>query len=515
MKLITTILSIACLFLSASALAECRDSVFAGAFYPESATLLKKMAGEYIANAKVEKDGLPQGQLMGIISPHAGYPYSGPVAGYAYKLLEGQTFDTVIVLGPNHRLVGFNSVSVWNKGSFKTPLGEIPIDIEMADAIIKENPTKFIFHPNAHSQEHSIEVQLPFLQIALKDFKLVPIVVGDYSQNTCKELASAIFKSIGNKKVLIVASTDLSHDKLYDKAVTMDKLGLGYAVNLDIDSLAKAERDGKTEMCGYGPVLILLYAAKEMGCTEGILLKYANSGDTTNDKNGRIVGYGAVAFFKTQIGTEDKTQIGTEKNKLLVQANTNKEGEGMQNGAYTMEEKKALLKLARGAIMDCLSGAGKSTYPVFSEKFNEPRGVFVTLNKHGDLRGCIGYIEPIKSLHQAVIDNAINSATQDPRFPEVNVKELPDIEIEISVLTPPKEVNGPEDFIVGKHGIIIRKGFYSAVFLPQVAPEQGWTREETLSHLCLKAGLPTDEWKKPGMKFLVFTAEVFNEKEVK
>lgn len=467
--------------------AQTREPAVSGTFYPNNPQVLRKMVGGFLEDAKIDKDTLPTGKLIGLISPHAGYPYSGPVAGYSYKLLEGLQFDTVIIIGPNHRVWGFGDVSVWDKGFFKTPLGEVPVDTELAGSIIKANLKKFYFYPQAHMDEHSIEVQLPFLQVVLQDFKIVPIVMGDFSPATCRELADILRKNIGNRKVLVIASSDLSHDKSYDAAVKMDRLGLGYAVDLKIEELIEAEKDGKTEMCGFGPVLTLLYFAKGIGGVKGVLLRYANSGDTTGDKLGRIVGYGAVAFYK--------------------------EGENMDN-PYTKEEKVALLKLARDVIKDYLTTGRVSEYPVFSERFNEPRGVFVTLQKHGNLRGCIGYIEPIKSLHQAVIDNAINSATQDPRFPPVTEKELGDIQIEISVLSVPREIKGPEEFIVGKHGIIIRKGFYSAVFLPQVAPEQGWTREETLAHLCLKAGLPPDEWKKPGMRFFVFTADVFSENEL-
>lgn len=460
--------------------AQTREPAVAGAFYPADPLILKKTVTKFVSDAEVEKTGT----LIGLICPHAGYPYSGPVAGYSYKLLKGLSFDTVIILGANHRAWGFNKMSVWNKGPFKTPLGGIEIDTELADAIIKANPDKFLYYPAAHKEEHSIEVQLPFLQTVLENFKLVPIVMSDYSSGSCKELARAIIKNTGARKVLVIASTDLSHDRKYDTAVAMDKLGLDYAVNLDIENLIQAEREGKTEMCGYGPVLTLLYLAEEMEGVNGILLKYANSGDTTGNRYGRIVGYGAAAFYKEDHAME-----------------------------YSPEEKKALLKLARDSITDYLSNGRGGQYPVFSEKFNEPRGVFVTLHKHGELRGCIGYIEPIKPLQQAVIDNAINSAVQDPRFDAVTSKELADIEIELSILTPPSEIKGPEGFIAGRHGIIIRKGFYNAVFLPQVATEQGWAREETLSHLCMKAGLRPDEWKRPGMRFFVFTAEVFSEKD--
>jgi AmmeMemoRadiSam system protein B/AmmeMemoRadiSam system protein A len=488
MKIKILLVTVFVLSVSVFSYAENRESAVAGAFYPNNPEKLKAMVSGFIQNAQIDKTILPKGELIGFVSPHAGYIYSGQVAGYDYKLLEGMAYDTVIVLAVNHRVYGFGDIAIWKDGCFKTPLGEIEIDSGFSNAIISENQKKFVVYNPAHKEEHSLEVQLPFLQVALKNFKIVPIVMGDYSPSACKELAHAIVKNKADRKILIIASTDLSHDAPYEKAVLLDTLGLNLARDINVKELISAESSGKTQMCGFGPVLTLLYVAEEIGNVKGILLKYANSGDTTGDKKGRIVGYGAVAFFR--------------------------EGENMKKNGYTTEEKKELLKLARTAITDYLNTVKKGTYLVFSEKFKEKRGVFVTLNKDEELRGCIGYIEPIKPLHDAVVDNAINAAVQDPRFSPVSKKELPKIEIEISVLTVPEEVKGSNDFIPGKHGIIIRKGFYSAVFLPQVAPEQGWGREETLNHLCMKAGLAPSEWKEPGMKFFVFTADVFNEKEI-
>ena len=390
-------------------------------------------------------------------------------------------------MGPNHRAWGFNKVSVWNNGDYKTPLGKVAVDIKLANAIISEDPEKFGFYPRAHKEEHSIEVQLPFLQVELPDFKIVPIVIGDYSFPTCDELAEAILKNTRGRHILVIASSDLSHDKTYNKAVIMDKQGLKYAAGLDINKLIEASASGEVEMCGLGPVLTLLSIAKRIGGVKGVVLKYANSGDITGNKHSRIVGYGAVAYYGR--------------------------GEIMNEKEYTREEQKELLKLARKAITDYLAGRRSEKYNVFSQKFKEKRGVFVTLHKKGSLRGCIGYIEPIKPLQDAVTDNAINAAVNDRRFPPVTAGEMKDVDIEISALTPPEHIEDPDQFITGKHGIIIRKGFHSAVFLPQVAPEQGWTREETLQHLCLKAGLPANEWRQPGMEFKVFTAEVFGEKD--
>ena len=450
---------------------------------PACCTIVGRQDGGHGSDGKAHREN---GIVGVVVVPHAGYPYSGQVAAYSFKLLEGLQFDTVVVIGPNHTVMGFNDVSVWSEGVFKTPLGLVPVDTELAKAIIASNHEKFVSYPRAHYREHSIEVELPFLQVVLSDFKIVPIVIGDCSLETCKSLARVINDNKGNKRILVVSSNDLSHDKSYEQAIDMDKLGLGYIADLNIDKLVQAEKTKKTEMCGYGPVLTLMSYVLDVGNGKGIVLQYKNSGDVVGNRKSRIVGYGAVAFYK--------------------------EGNHM-NAEYTNAERKELLKLARDTIKNNLTNESSGSDTSQNPKFKENRGVFVTLHKQGQLRGCIGYIESIKPLYQAVIDNAVSSAIKDFRFSPVKLNELAELDIEISVLTPPEEVGGADDFIPGEHGIIIRKGFRSAVFLPQVAPEQGWDRATTLSHLCLKAGLAPDDWQKPGMKFYVFRAEVFGEKE--
>lgn len=476
---------------------DVRNPAVAGAFYTNNPKKLREQINTFLGKTELNTKGLPKGQLIGLVVPHAGYTYSGGIAAFCYKLLLGKQYDTVVILGPNHRAWGFNNISIYNKGVYKTPLGEVSIDTEYADKILKQG--NFTFYQKAHIEEHSIEVQVPFLQVVLKNFKIVPIVMGDYSRNACERLANAILENKGNRKILLIASCDLSHDKPYKEAVEMDKLGLNLITSLDTNGLINAYSTRKTEMCGYGPVLTLMLLAKELGGVSTVLLDYANSGDVTGNKYGRIVGYGAVAFYQTN---SHKTNEGEVMNKKEDSSNE-----------YSSKERKALLELARNAINDYLSKAKTGDYTVTSSKFKENRGVFVTLHKKGQLRGCIGYIEPIKPLQQAVIDNAVNAATKDFRFSNVTPAEMKDIDIEISVLTVPSEIKSPEEFIPGKHGIIIRKGKRSAVFLPQVAPEQGWGMEETLTHLCMKAGLAPDEWREEGMKFFVFTASVFGEKE--
>lgn len=177
------------------------------------------------------------------------------------------------------------------------------------------------------------------------------------------------------------------------------------------------------------------------------------------------------------------------------------------------EEREALLKLVRDTIKAKLEGRSLPKFEPFTDILKEPRGAFVTLHKHDNLRGCIGYVEAIKPLWQSVQDMAIAAAFQDPRFPPLQADEYNDIDIEISVMSPIKKVASIDEIEVGKHGIIIKKGFNQGLLLPQVATEQGWDRDTFLEHTCYKAGLYGDCWKKPDTEIYIFSAEVFSEKE--
>jgi len=273
-----------------------RYPAVAGAFYPYDDERLSKQIDGYLAAAG---DVAVKGEIVGIVAPHAGYHYSGAIAAYAFKTLAGKKYDTVIVLGPNHRVHGFRDVAIYKEGFFKTPLGNVPVDSEVALKILNADPAKFVSDPDLQTEEHSLEVEIPFLQRTLAPgFKIVPIMMGDYSRGTIERIATEIVKNTKGKKVLIVASCDLSHDKDYETACEMDRRALESIAKMDIGAVEKFEHAGKTEMCGYGPVMVLMHIARAEGVTKGRMLKYANSGDTTGDRSGRIVGYGAVVFAR-------------------------------------------------------------------------------------------------------------------------------------------------------------------------------------------------------------------------
>ncbi len=476
-----------------------RMPAVAGQFYDSNPKRLRREIEEYIKKAqKVEIAG----EIIGLISPHAGYIYSGPIAAYSYKEIMGKPYKTVIVLAPSHRAY-FKGVSIIPSGLYRTPLGDVPIDEEMVKKIASYDPNSIVYYPKAHQFEHSAEVQVPFLQVVLpKGWKIVPIVYGSSDFKTATMVAKAIAPHFKVGEDLIVASTDLSHYYPYDIAIKKDTLGLDLITNLDVEGLIESLASEKCEMCGRGPVLTITVFTKAMG-GKAKLLKYANSGDTAGSKD-QVVGYGAVAFYvdKSKINRENKKEETSEENFE-------------KEFTVTEKQKKMLLSMARRTLEDVIL---HNKIPKFDEKdplLDQKLGLFVTLRKgpREDLRGCIGHIFPIKPLREALPELTVASATQDPRFPPVRANELKDITIEISILSPLKRVKDWREIQIPGDGVYVKRGFRSGVFLPQVADETGWDRETFMRHLCVgKAGLPPDAWKDPNTELYVFRVIKFEEK---
>ena len=462
---------------------EVREPQVAGGFYPADPQELDQMIKGFLSN--VRNSPRVEGPVAAIIVPHAGYVYSGQVAAYAYKQIVDLDVDTVIILGPFHRAL-FEGISVWPLGTWKTPLGEVPVDTELATAILKQSD-KFRFIPQAHMGEHSIEVQLPFLQEVLKKFKIVPIAVSDDSPDNCRLLAGAILNAMQGKKVLLVASSDMSHYHPDEKAQAMDHLVLDRLAQKDTNGLFLDLTARKGELCGSAGVLTLLDLANRMGGMELQVLKYANSGDVTGDKKA-VVGYGASVLYK----------------KPTV------ENTDMLNPA----QQKELLKIARQTIENYLAAGKMPEIQTADALLKEKRAAFVTLRERGELRGCIGSTAATEPLYLAVRNMAVESAIHDPRFMPVSKEEVKNLTIEISVLGLPQKVKNADEIIMGKHGVIVSRGGRSGLFLPKVADETGWNKDKFLSELCSqKAGLPPDAWKDPSTSLFIFTAQEFGEKE--
>jgi len=269
-----------------------RKSVIAGSWYPGNPSILRRDIENYF-------DSIPdlklEGEVVGLIAPHAGYIYSGQVAANAYNLIRGKKYDVVIIIGPSHR-VAFNGVSVFSRGGYETPLGVVPVAEEFAQKIRKLSKITADI-PEAHRQEHSVEIQIPFLQVALGEFSFVPFVMGNQDMNTCQELAAAIYETVRDKNILIVGSSDLSHFYNYNTAKKMDAVALGYLKNIDAVGLLRAMENGTVEACGGGPMAVTMLVAHMMKADKAHLLKYANSGDVTGDK-GSVVGYASAVYYK-------------------------------------------------------------------------------------------------------------------------------------------------------------------------------------------------------------------------
>jgi len=463
---------------------EIKQPNVAGAFYPDNPQELSLMIDGFIENAKPEP---VEGEIFALISPHAGYGFSGQVAAYGYKLIKNKSYKTVIVIGPSHQY-GFSGVSIYPEGKFRTPLGDLEIDKEFTQKLLYKDKDIF-FEPLAFQKEHSVEVQLPFLQKVLSDFKIVPIVMGDSPLSTCQKLASLLKEAIGNRKdVLVVASTDMYHGYDYQEAEIIDNLTLSYLKDMNAEGLYYGLREAKLQLCGGFGVVSTLILAKDLGHNKVKVLKYTNSAEVTGKK---IKGIWTVGYSSCVI---DKEREGAMLNK---------------------NQRKRLLEIARSSIETYLKTGKKLEVTETDPILLKEMGAFVTLHEHGDLRGCIGNLIGSQPLYLTVRDMAVEAATRDPRFPAVELNELKDIGIEISALSPLERIDSADKIQLGIHGVLVRRGFRSGVFLPQVATETGWSKEEFLSNLCShKAGLSPDAWKDKSTEIYIFTAEVFSEKEV-
>jgi MEMO1 family protein len=476
---------------ASSSAEKTRPSAIAGTWYPGSATDLRRQIEGFLSQASVPD--IP-GQLTALIVPHAGYVFSGQVAAYAYKLLEKRKFETVVVIGPSHH-ARFQGVSVYDRGGFETPLGVAPLDRDLISALEKRD-SRIRFVEDAHTMEHSVEIQVPFLQVVMPGFKLVPLVMGDQDLSTCRWLADAIADTTRGRSVLVVASSDLSHFHAYEKAKLLDQVVQDKGAAMDPQGLYTGLATGECEACGGGPIVTAMLEAQRRESPASRVLYYANSGDVTGDRQDvrGVVGYMAAAIWSAADG------------KPPQEAAVKKPGIDL---GLTAEEKTLLHKLARETIEARCRGAKAPRVEAATATLKERRGAFVTLYKKGELRGCIGYIIATKPLADTIAEMAEAAAFHDPRFMPVSADELKDIKIEISVLTPLKRIDNIDEIQVGTHGIYMKQGFSSGLLLPQVATEYGWDRLTFLKHTCLKAGIREDAWKDKSTEIFIFSADIF------
>lgn len=444
-----------------------RPVAVAGTFYAGDARILAQDVSQLLAATEADTPPLIPKAL---IAPHAGYIYSGAVAASAYTLLKpiAQRIRRVVLLGPTHR-VAVRGLALPGVEQFSTPLGTVEID---QDAVQKIAALPQVFPSvQAHAQEHSLEVHLPFLQTLLPDFKLLPLAVGMASAEEVAEVLDALW---GGEETLIVISSDLSHFLPYDDAKQVDNATVQAILNLRLPI-------SHEQACGGTPINGLLLAAKRHGL-QPHLLDLRNSGDTAGSKD-RVVGYAALAF------TEAKPLNETERGQVLI-------------------------RLARNAIA---SRFGETTLqPPNQAWLNEPGATFVTLTQLGQLRGCIGSLQAHRPLLEDVCANAIAAAFNDPRFAPLTFAELAHTAVEVSLLSPVQAMafSSEQDALAqlrpNVDGVVFEYAQYRSTFLPQVW-EQLPTPQVFMTQLKRKAGLPADFWVD-GVRLLRYTVTKWKER---
>jgi MEMO1 family protein len=472
-----------------------RPPAVAGSFYPIDSAQLKNQLGDFFS---LVRKPVRYSNVAALIVPHAGYVFSGQVAASGYAQLDPEKkYTRIFLIGTSHLML-LNGASIFTKGDFSTPLGIVEVDTAITNCLLRENRI-FESNPDAHMKEHSLEVQLPFLQFHLKNrFKIVPIILGTQSEANIKKISDAL-KPYFNDQNLFIISSDFSHYPTYEGALKADKAtGDAIATNSTAKFLKAIQTNENenieglvTSCCGWSSILTLLYLTEGKTDIEINPIKYMNSGDTNYGDKRKVVGYHAFSFTR---------KIEKETNGFSL----------------SDDDKKQLLKIARESIDYWLQYKG--FMPLEDSRFSIATktecGAFVTLHKDGQLRGCIGRFTANEPLYKIVQQMAISAAFDDYRFDPVEKSEMSHIEMEISVLTPLKRINSIDEFELGKQGIYIKKGFQSGTFLPQVAQSTNWSKEEFLGHCARdKAGIGWEGWKNA--ELYTYEALVFGENEFK
>ncbi len=463
---------------------EHRKPVVAGKFYSADKNTLKINLKKHFEQTEIPKKFE---NVVSIIAPHAGYVYSGNIAAKAFSQVDpNKQFENIFIIAPSHHC-SFNGASIYNIGNYKTPLGEVIVNRQLANKLINDN-LSFSYYKDAHEQEHSLEVQLPFLQYWINtEVKIVPIVMGTKNETAIQSMAIALKPYFSNKN-LFVFSSDFSHFPNYDDAVLADhrmadaiitsnteNLKDVIDINEGIDGLA-------TSACGLSGLMLLAHLTKNSKEYTYNKIAYANSGNIPFGDKSRVVGYWAISVVQN-------SETSSELNLSEI-------------------DQKVLLEIARRSILQ--KGKENVSYDDLdiSLILEEQCGVFISVYIADKLRGCIGRFKSDKPLFELVEIMSKQSAFHDTRFKKIIDEELKYLSVEISVISPFKEISSADEIELGKHGIYIRQGLNSGTFLPQVATKTGWTKEEFLGHCSKdKAGIGWDGWKNA--ELFTYTATVF------
>jgi AmmeMemoRadiSam system protein B/AmmeMemoRadiSam system protein A len=467
-----------------------RESQVSGTFYPWQKEELESQIESLFENVNLPEI---KGKIKALILPHAGYDFSGNVAAFGYKAIFENFKEsleepkTIFIIGPSH-YYPIEGLIIDGSDFWQTPFGEVEVDKEVIKSLIKKSDL-FKIDSSAHKKEHSLEVQLPFLQKIFSKFKIVPILVNELTREDIEKV-SDILSQFDNDSTIFIASSDMSHYPSYQIANYADNKVISAILSRDINNLEKTIQDLEKEnlpnavtfLCGKTAVEIVMALSQKIGVNKIELLKYANSANSPLGNKNSVVGYSAIAFL-------------------------------IEEKQLSKEDQKILLKIARETVETYIREGKIPEYKIDSLALNEKLGAFVTIKKHGNLRGCIGRFSPVDiPLYQVVAQMAIAAATQDLRFFPVQPEELKDLKYEISVLSPLKEIDDWKKIKIGRDGVeIVAKG-RAGVFLPQVATENNWDLETFLSELCLeKLSLPKNCYQDKDAKLYTFTAQVFGE----
>ena len=423
-----------------------RPPIASGRFYPGTADQIRALISSFTDEAEDKIDAI------GVVAPHAGYIYSGSVADAVYACIEPA--DTYVIIGPNHTGMG-KPFSIMTLGTWQTPLGDVSVDSTLAQSILAKS--KYLQEDRtAHQNEHAIEVQLPLLQYFKPDIKIVPIILAVATLEIYREIGTATaeaIKGVSDKKIVIVASSDMTHYESQEAASTKDKRAIEEILKLDEEGLLDRVVKERITMCGYAPVVTMLTAAKILGAKTAELVRYQTSGDASGDFSA-VVGYAGVIVSRYEMSPLVKLAKETVE-------------------AYVKERR--------------IPKPPESLTPEMKER----AGVFVSIKKDGQLRGCIGTFEPTRpNVAEEIIANAISAATRDPRFLPITSQELDRLSISVDVLTTPEPAEFNE-LDPKKYGVIASCGYRRGLLLPDL--EGVDTAKDQVSICCQKAGISPNE----------------------
>lgn len=468
-----------------------RESALAGTWYPGDAATLQKTVDGLLDGAHPHP---MEGTVRALIVPHAGYVYSGETAAAAFAQVRGGKYRRVIVLAPSHH-AAFNGLAVADVDAFQTPLGEIPLDTEAVAELLGSG----LVHadPGAHAQEHAIEIELPFLQRALSPgWKLVPILVGDLSESDYPATAD-LLRPLADAQTLVVVSSDFAHfgarfgylpfpadGQAAERIRALDDGAIGQILARDGPGLLDYQDRTGITICGYRPLALLLYMLPADARVER--LGYATSGELTGDWR-NSVSYAAFAVSSPQPISSTRVASAAAETR-----------NGFGNGDLERLHGIAVIGIRRAVLgqSEVPDGEIRAAGDGLPPSLETHAGAFVTLWKNGELRGCVGHVPNDLPLYQAVLESSVNATRNDYRFTPVRAEELQGLEVEVSVLTPPRPIASADEFRIGEQGITLSKDGHYALYLPEVATTMGWDRETTLGQLALKAGLPADAWRE-------------------